>query len=118
MEEDAQRALKEIKDFDGKRLSLSLAKKKIDDKKKAGLDEENNTICDLTYILLSKFCNHVFTFVVKKTDPAPNPGAKKVPGIKKQQLKSRLIIRNLSFKVQNYLCKDFYSKSSVPQNLI
>uniref|UniRef100_A0A3P9JZV6 RNA binding motif protein 28 n=1 Tax=Oryzias latipes TaxID=8090 RepID=A0A3P9JZV6_ORYLA len=82
MEEDAQRALKEIKDFDGKRLSLSLAKKKIDDKKKA----------------------------VKKTDPAPNPGAKKVPGIKKQQLKSRLIIRNLSFKCSEDDLKEVFEK--------
>uniref|UniRef100_A0A8C8DMA3 RNA binding motif protein 28 n=1 Tax=Oryzias sinensis TaxID=183150 RepID=A0A8C8DMA3_9TELE len=110
MEEDAQRALKEIKDFDGKRLSLSLAKKKIDDKKKAGLNEENNTNCDLTYILLSNFCNHVFTFVVKKTDPAPNPAAKKVPGIKKQQLKSRLIIRNLSFKCSEDDLKEVFEK--------
>uniref|UniRef100_A0A8C7XN36 RNA binding motif protein 28 n=1 Tax=Oryzias sinensis TaxID=183150 RepID=A0A8C7XN36_9TELE len=82
MEEDAQRALKEIKDFDGKRLSLSLAKKKIDDKKKA----------------------------VKKTDPAPNPAAKKVPGIKKQQLKSRLIIRNLSFKCSEDDLKEVFEK--------
>uniref|UniRef100_A0A3P9JG74 RNA binding motif protein 28 n=1 Tax=Oryzias latipes TaxID=8090 RepID=A0A3P9JG74_ORYLA len=85
MEEDAQRALKEIKDFDGKRLSLSLAKKKIDDKKKAGLDEENNT-------------------------NSPNPGAKKVPGIKKQQLKSRLIIRNLSFKCSEDDLKEVFEK--------
>lgn len=35
MEEDAQRALKEIKEYDGKRLSLSVAKKKIREKKKA-----------------------------------------------------------------------------------
>uniref|UniRef100_A0A8C8DMK4 RNA binding motif protein 28 n=1 Tax=Oryzias sinensis TaxID=183150 RepID=A0A8C8DMK4_9TELE len=75
MEEDAQRALKEIKDFDGKRLSLSLAKKKIDDKKKAGLNEENNTNC-----------------------------------IKKQQLKSRLIIRNLSFKCSEDDLKEVFEK--------
>uniref|UniRef100_A0A8C7XQF5 RNA binding motif protein 28 n=1 Tax=Oryzias sinensis TaxID=183150 RepID=A0A8C7XQF5_9TELE len=77
MEEDAQRALKEIKDFDGKRLSLSLAKKKIDDKKKAGLNEENNT---------------------------------NFPGIKKQQLKSRLIIRNLSFKCSEDDLKEVFEK--------
>uniref|UniRef100_A0A8C6WHD1 RNA-binding protein 28 n=1 Tax=Neogobius melanostomus TaxID=47308 RepID=A0A8C6WHD1_9GOBI len=34
LEEDAQRALKEVKDFDGARLFLSVAKKKIRDKKK------------------------------------------------------------------------------------
>lgn len=49
MEEDAQRALQEIKDYDGKKLSLSMAKKKINDKKKAGLGEENSTSCKLIY---------------------------------------------------------------------
>uniref|UniRef100_A0A3Q2T0E1 RRM domain-containing protein n=1 Tax=Fundulus heteroclitus TaxID=8078 RepID=A0A3Q2T0E1_FUNHE len=34
MEEDAQRALKEVKEYDGKKLSLSVAKKKIREKKK------------------------------------------------------------------------------------
>lgn len=37
MEEDAQRALKEIKDYDGKKISLSVAKKKIRDNKKTGV---------------------------------------------------------------------------------
>uniref|UniRef100_A0A665V0Z9 RNA-binding protein 28 n=1 Tax=Echeneis naucrates TaxID=173247 RepID=A0A665V0Z9_ECHNA len=36
IEEDAQRALKEVKDYDGQRLFLSVAKKKIRDKKKTG----------------------------------------------------------------------------------
>ncbi len=36
MEDDAQRALKEIKEYDGHRLSLSVAKKKIKDRKKTG----------------------------------------------------------------------------------
>lgn len=39
MTEDAQRALKEIKDYDGQRLSLSVAKKKIQDKKKTGVNK-------------------------------------------------------------------------------
>uniref|UniRef100_A0A3B3D9V2 RNA binding motif protein 28 n=1 Tax=Oryzias melastigma TaxID=30732 RepID=A0A3B3D9V2_ORYME len=82
MEEDAQRALQEIKDYDGKKLSLSMAKKKINDKKKA----------------------------VKETDKAPNPGPKKAPGIKKQQLKSRLIIRNLSFKCSEDDLKEVFEK--------
>uniref|UniRef100_A0A3Q1H2J9 RNA-binding protein 28 n=1 Tax=Anabas testudineus TaxID=64144 RepID=A0A3Q1H2J9_ANATE len=42
MEEDAQRALKEVKEYDGKRLSLSVAKKKIKDKKKAEKNEQQS----------------------------------------------------------------------------
>uniref|UniRef100_A0A669EAT4 RNA binding motif protein 28 n=1 Tax=Oreochromis niloticus TaxID=8128 RepID=A0A669EAT4_ORENI len=34
MEEDAQRALKEIKEYDGQKLSLTVAKSKIKDKNK------------------------------------------------------------------------------------
>lgn len=34
MEEDAQRALKEIKDYDGKKISVIPAKKKVFEKKK------------------------------------------------------------------------------------
>uniref|UniRef100_A0A3Q1G398 RNA-binding protein 28 n=1 Tax=Acanthochromis polyacanthus TaxID=80966 RepID=A0A3Q1G398_9TELE len=71
MEEDAQRALKEIKEYDGQRLSLSVAKKKIKDKKKAA---------------------------VKEAAAAPKENEEKFKGIKKIQMKSRLIIRNLSFK--------------------
>lgn len=37
MEEDAQRALKEVKEYDGKKLSVTVAKKKIKDKKKPGV---------------------------------------------------------------------------------
>ncbi|XP_036963993.1 RNA-binding protein 28 [Acanthopagrus latus] len=59
MVEDAQRALKEVKEYDGKRLSLSVAKGKLKDNKK----------------------------------PAP-----KQKGLKKNLLKAKLIIRNLSFQ--------------------
>uniref|UniRef100_A0A671YES0 RNA-binding protein 28 n=1 Tax=Sparus aurata TaxID=8175 RepID=A0A671YES0_SPAAU len=59
MVEDAQRALKEIKEYDGKKISLSVAKRKLKDNKK----------------------------------PAP-----KQKGLKKNLLKAKLIIRNLSFK--------------------
>lgn len=37
MEEDAQRAMKDVKEFDGKKLSISVAKKKIKDKRKTGV---------------------------------------------------------------------------------
>ena len=36
MEEDAQRALKEVLQYDGQRISLSVAKRKVVDNKKAG----------------------------------------------------------------------------------
>lgn len=36
MAEDSQRALKEIKDYDGQRISVSVAKKKQQDQKKTG----------------------------------------------------------------------------------
>lgn len=37
MEEDSQRALKEIKEYDGQKISVSVAKKKLDNKKKGGM---------------------------------------------------------------------------------
>lgn len=37
MKDDAERALKEIKEYDGKRLSLCVAKKKTQGQKKPGL---------------------------------------------------------------------------------
>lgn len=40
MEEDAQQAMTQIKDYDGQRISLSVAKKKITDKKKTGVYED------------------------------------------------------------------------------
>ncbi|XP_068595474.1 RNA-binding protein 28 [Brachionichthys hirsutus] len=70
MAEDAQRALKEIKEFDGQRLSLSVAKKKIQDRKKPASE-----------------------------DPAAAPKQnQQKTSFRKNKLKARLIIRNLSFK--------------------
>ncbi|KAM6937699.1 RNA-binding protein 28 [Xenentodon cancila] len=82
MEEDAQRALKEIKDYDGKKLSLTVAKKKVKDKKKT----------------------------VKETPAASRENEQKPKGIRKQLLKSRLIIRNLSFKSTEDDLKDVFGK--------
>ena len=36
MEEDARQAMKEIKNYDGKTISVSVAKKKIHDKRRTG----------------------------------------------------------------------------------
>uniref|UniRef100_A0A8C9XW42 RNA-binding protein 28 n=1 Tax=Sander lucioperca TaxID=283035 RepID=A0A8C9XW42_SANLU len=72
MQEDAQRAMKEIKDYDGKKLSISVAKKKINDKRKTG--------------------------VCINASAAPKGNEQKSKGFRKTHLKARLIIRNLSFK--------------------
>ncbi|XP_041794495.1 RNA-binding protein 28 isoform X2 [Chelmon rostratus] len=71
MLEDAQRALKEIKEYDGQRLFLSVAKKKLKDKRKRAPDEPA---------------------------AAPKENELKNKGFRKHQMKARLIIRNLSFK--------------------
>lgn len=34
MEEDAQRAVREVKDYDGQKINVSVAKKKLNDKKR------------------------------------------------------------------------------------
>ncbi|KAM7003429.1 LOW QUALITY PROTEIN: RNA-binding protein 28 [Tautogolabrus adspersus] len=85
MEEDAQRAMKEVKDYDGQRLSLSVAKRKINDKekRKAATQEQ----------------------------PAPpKDNEQKLKGFRKNSLKSRLIIRNLSFKCSEDDLKQVFSK--------
>ncbi|XP_053741219.1 RNA-binding protein 28 [Synchiropus splendidus] len=83
MEDDAQRALKEIRDYDGRKLSLSVAKKKIRDKKKAAPTEPDGES--------------------KEIEP-------KSKGFRKKTLKSRLIIRNLSFKCSEDDLKNVFSK--------
>ncbi|XP_040895014.1 RNA-binding protein 28 [Toxotes jaculatrix] len=83
MEEDAQRALKEIKEYDGQKLSLSMAKKKIKDKQKTA---------------------------PKEPAAAPKENEQKNKGFKKKQLKSKLIIRNLSFKCSEDDLKQVFSK--------
>ncbi|XP_057693557.1 RNA-binding protein 28 [Corythoichthys intestinalis] len=83
MEEDAQRALKDVKEYDGKKLSISVAKKKLNekkDKKKTATKEPNAPAA---------------------APAAPLPAKEteqKCKNIRKNLLKARLIIRNLSFK--------------------
>lgn len=43
MAEDSQRAVKEIRDYDGQRISVSVAKKKQQDQRKAGESEAVST---------------------------------------------------------------------------
>lgn len=72
MADDAQRALKEVKDYDGQKVSLSVAKKKIRDRKKKTAGEESAA--------------------------APEDSEPKPKIVKRTAVKARLIIRNLSFK--------------------
>lgn len=80
MAEDAQRALKEIKDYDGQKLSLTVAKSKIKDKNK------------------------------KEVGTAPKEKQQKSKGFRKKLLKARLIIRNLSFKCTEDHLKEVFAK--------
>ncbi|XP_071357082.1 RNA-binding protein 28 isoform X2 [Trachinotus anak] len=83
MEEDAQRALKEVKDYDGQRLFLSVAKKKIRDKKKTAPEEPT---------------------------AAPKENEHKSQGFRKNPQRAKLIIRNLSFKCSEVDLKEVFAK--------
>ncbi|XP_068579454.1 RNA-binding protein 28 isoform X2 [Cebidichthys violaceus] len=86
MEEDAQRALKEVKEYDGRKLSVTVAKKKINvkDKRKTAPEEP--------------------------AAAAPKENEQKNKGFRKSSLKARLIIRNLSFKCSEDDLKQILSK--------
>ncbi|KAG8012597.1 RNA-binding protein 28 [Nibea albiflora] len=92
MEEDAQRAMKEIKEYDGKKISLSVAKKKIRDNKKTGPKGPPKD--------------------PPKEEPAaaPKEDEQKTKGFRKSSLKARLIIRNLSFKCSEDNLKEVCAK--------
>lgn len=98
MEEDAQRAMKDVKEFDGKKLSISVAKKKIKDKRKTAPKEPAPA---------------------PVSAPAPKENEEKTKGIRKTHLKARLIIRNLSFKCSEDDLKEVFSKfGTVRENKI
>ncbi|XP_061629443.1 RNA-binding protein 28 [Phyllopteryx taeniolatus] len=88
MEEDAQRALKDIKEYDGKKLSISVAKKKLKDKKKSEPDAA----------------------AVQAVPPPSKETEQKVKNIRKNTLKARLIIRNLSFKCSEKELMEVFGK--------
>uniref|UniRef100_A0A4W4F8K8 RNA-binding protein 28 n=1 Tax=Electrophorus electricus TaxID=8005 RepID=A0A4W4F8K8_ELEEL len=83
MAEDAQRALTEINDYDGKKISVVQAKKKLDKGKK------------------NKEC---------PKEPPEIKSHEKSKGTRKKKLKARLIIRNLSFKCSEDDLKKTFSK--------
>lgn len=100
MEEDAQRALKEIKEYDGQKLSLTVAKSKIKDKdkNKKGSYEDMFQNGQLGESCVSMVTLHLCHLAPTEAVTAPKENQQK--GSKKKLLKARLIIRNLSFKVQ------------------
>ncbi|XP_038857208.1 RNA-binding protein 28-like [Salvelinus namaycush] len=85
MVEDAQRAVREVKDYDGQKINVSVAKKKLNDKKRG-------------------------TTATAPKDPVPQKEQKSEGGLKKNRRKARLIIRNLSFKCSNEDLKQTFAK--------
>ncbi|KAK2894537.1 hypothetical protein Q8A67_011766 [Cirrhinus molitorella] len=95
MEDDAQRAIKEVKEYEGGKIVVSVAKKKPDDKKKKkkkGKTEEDSEDAK------------------KPQEPTETKSPAKSTGIKKNKLKARLIIRNLSFKCQEDDLRKIFSE--------
>ncbi|XP_062403590.1 RNA-binding protein 28 isoform X2 [Sardina pilchardus] len=84
MSEDAQQALSQIRDYDGQKIRVSIAKKKIIDKKKGASKEVP---------------------VPKKTAKGDQQAA-----FRKNKKKARLIIRNLSFKCSEDDLKQVFAK--------
>uniref|UniRef100_A0A672GP01 RRM domain-containing protein n=1 Tax=Salarias fasciatus TaxID=181472 RepID=A0A672GP01_SALFA len=109
MLEDAQRALKEVKDYDGHKLFLSVAKKKMrDKKKKAGL---------CSSITLRRIPQHVHLITSphlpsagEESGEAPEDSEQKPKASRKKAVKARLIIRNLSFKCTEDELKEIFGK--------
>ncbi|XP_042563326.1 RNA-binding protein 28 isoform X2 [Clupea harengus] len=87
MAEDAQRALSEIRDYDGKKIRVLVAKKKIIVKKKKASKEEEE----------------------EAASPKKPAKADKKP-FKNSKKKARLIVRNLSFKCSEDDLRQFFAK--------
>ncbi|MBN3322891.1 RBM28 protein, partial [Atractosteus spatula] len=103
MEEDAQKAMKEIKQYDGQQIVLMLAKKKQHNKKKSVLSLCGNNLNDVICLLII-----FYLIFLASTESAPKE--KKPKSTKKSKKKARLIIRNLSFKCTEDDLKQFFSK--------
>ncbi|XP_034444535.1 RNA-binding protein 28 isoform X3 [Hippoglossus hippoglossus] len=104
MEEDSQQAMKTIKDYDGQRISLSVAKQKIKDKKKTAKPPAKVPVK-----VPAKVSVKVPAEVPAKA-PAPKVNEEGSKGIRKKLLKAKLIIRNLSFKCSEDDLKQVFSK--------
>lgn len=92
MTEDLQRAMKEIKEYDGQKITLCVSKKKIHEKKKSGMLK----------VIFRESRTLYLTMIFPHEDLAEEKkkNENKSKGIRKNVLKARLIIRNLSFQVQ------------------
>ncbi|KAL7878578.1 hypothetical protein AOLI_G00095520 [Acnodon oligacanthus] len=91
MGEDAERALKEITKYDGHKIFVVLAKKKLSDEKKRKEKKD----------------------LQETESPKEVPEKKshqKAKGMKKKKMKAKLIIRNLSFKCSEAELKEAFSK--------
>ncbi|XP_049431135.1 RNA-binding protein 28 isoform X1 [Epinephelus fuscoguttatus] len=96
MLEDAQRALKEVREYDGQKLALSVAKRKIKDKRKTGPKKP-------------AAAPEEPAAAAKEPAAAPEEDQQKSKGLRKKFLKARLIIRNLSFQCSEEDLKQVFS---------
>ncbi|XP_016130128.1 RNA-binding protein 28 isoform X2 [Sinocyclocheilus grahami] len=94
MEEDAQRAIKEVKVYEGEKIFVTVAKKKPDNKKKKKKVKTEEDSEDTK----------------KPQEPTETKSPAKCTNIKKNKLKARLIIRNLSFKCEEADLTQIFSK--------
>ncbi|XP_016099306.1 RNA-binding protein 28-like [Sinocyclocheilus grahami] len=95
MEDDAQRAIKEVREYEGEKIFVTVAKKKPDNKKKKKKVKTEEDSEDKTN---------------PKHEPTETKSPAKSTGIKKNKLKARLIIRNLSFKCEEDDLKQIFSE--------
>uniref|UniRef100_A0A8C1I834 RNA binding motif protein 28 n=1 Tax=Cyprinus carpio TaxID=7962 RepID=A0A8C1I834_CYPCA len=95
MEDDAQRAIKEVREYEGEKIFVTVAKKKPDDKKKKKKVKTEGDSEDKKK---------------PKHEPTETKSPAKRTGIKKIKLKARLIIRNLSFKCEDDDLKQIFSE--------
>uniref|UniRef100_A0A671S1K8 RNA-binding protein 28-like n=1 Tax=Sinocyclocheilus anshuiensis TaxID=1608454 RepID=A0A671S1K8_9TELE len=94
MEEDAQWAIKEVKAYEGEKIFVTVAKKKPDNKKKKKKVKTEDDSEDTK----------------KPQEPTETKSPAKCTNIKKNKLKARLIIRNLSFKCEEDDLTQIFSK--------
>ncbi|KPP63601.1 RNA-binding protein 28-like [Scleropages formosus] len=100
MEEDSRKALKEMIKYDGRKLSVTAAKKKAYDKKKEGGTASPRTVS----------CLRNSPAAAAEATEEPTPKEQKTKELKNKNKKARLIIRNLSFKCSEEDLQQVFSK--------
>ncbi|KAI7802395.1 RNA-binding protein 28 [Triplophysa rosa] len=122
MEDDAQRALKEVKEYDGQKIDVVIAKKKPDNKKRwktKKKEESEDTEMAKEPSEMAKEPSEIAkepAEIAKEPaeiakEPAERP--QKFHCMRKNKLKARLIIRNLSFKCTEDDLKQIFSEFGV-----